>query len=95
MATNSETIDLKKLVGAARNINGEHLENFTKRMVTGFLIHNSSIPLKGIGKLFNISSIGYLWEFIFSEHRSMRDNNEDYRNRYYALCKEMGVKNRL
>lgn len=95
MAAELQKIDTKKLLFIARCINGEENEGYTKRMVTGFLVHNSSLMLSEIGKLFKITSIGYLWEVIFSDHKTKRDGDEDYRSKYYSLCKEMGVKNRL
>ena len=86
---------INHLIDIAKYINGAEREPQTKRMVVGFLIANTSMQLKEINNVFSFPSIGYMYEVIFSEHKSKRDNDEDYRKRYYSLCANMNVKNRL
>jgi type IV secretory pathway protease TraF len=87
----------KKVVSLVKQRLGLQENEFpvvAKQMVIGYLIANSSLTLGQIGVVVDLTSQDSIFK-MFRQHKYDRDNNADYKSRYYGICSAMGIKNRL
>jgi len=68
-----------------------------KQMIVGFMIANtgSEYPVSKIAKIIKAKNNSYVYEVSFANHKQQRDNDSDYRDKYFEVCKRMGTKSRL